>query len=102
MIEPGSAQDLFKGRPFDHEVIFLCVETGANRRQSRFVQLPDFAVTLAGHVSRSAKSGGLASSGGSWTQNSGCLRFAPVSRAGLAIAQGRRLALVPLRFGALD
>ena len=25
MVEPGSAQDLFKGRHFDHEVILLCV-----------------------------------------------------------------------------
>jgi transposase-like protein len=25
MIEPASAQDLFKGRPFDQEIIILCV-----------------------------------------------------------------------------
>ena len=25
MIEPASAQDLFKGRHFDHEIIILCV-----------------------------------------------------------------------------
>src|SRR5690348_18469391 len=25
MIEPSSAQDLFKGRHFDHEIIILCV-----------------------------------------------------------------------------
>jgi transposase-like protein len=25
MVEPSSAQDLFKGRHFDHEIIVLCV-----------------------------------------------------------------------------
>jgi transposase-like protein len=25
MVEPSSAQDLFKGRHFDHEIILLCV-----------------------------------------------------------------------------
>ena len=33
MVDLPSAQDLFKGRNFDREIIILCVETGKNRRQ---------------------------------------------------------------------